>query len=311
MTDITAMPEPPSTLDSRTIPTALTEVVFNLKIKDVMSVNLVTASKTETLRTIQLRMKEKHITGVPVVDGKRLLGLVSMHDILTAFDSGTIDEPAENYMSRDIKVLEDAMPLSFAINYFNKFGFGRFPVLNKKRELAGIITMRDINTTLLREVNRVVEQLEDELQKSAQNDTGVESLQHYVVCHDFENAGKASTEIKKCLKTHGLDAKLIRRVAVAAYEMEMNLVVHSSGGKMIFNMDEKSIVLITVDTGPGIPDTDKALEVGFTTANDWIRSLGFGAGMGLPNIKRVSDKFFISSKAGEGTTVKAVFFLQQ
>ncbi len=270
-----------------------------------MSASLVTAKKTDSLRTIQKLMKQANITGVPIVDEKRLLGVVSMHDILTAFDNGTIDETAVGHMTKDIKVLEDDMPLSFAINYFNKYGYGRFPVLNKNKEICGIITMRDINTTLLSEVNRVVEQLEDELNKNTNDDLGVESLQYYVVSHDFENAGRASTEIKKLLKTHGLDSKLIRRVAVASYELEMNLVVHSSGGKMVFRMDEKEVLVSTADTGPGIPDVNQALEVGYTTANDWIRSLGFGAGMGLPNVKRVSDDFSISSEVGEGTTVEA------
>ena len=299
---------PPVSLVSQNIPTALTELIFSLKIKDVMSKDVVTAAKTDTLRTIQRRMKEANITGVPIVESKRLLGVVSMHDILTAFDEGTIDERAEKFMSRNLKVLEDDMPLSFAINYFNKYRFGRFPVLNKNRELCGIITIRDINSTLLTEVNRIVEKLEDELHPIVQDDHGVESLQHYVVRHDFENAGRASAEIKKLLKSHGLDPKMIRRAAVASYELEMNLVVHSSGGKMIFRMDENTINIRTIDNGPGIPDVDKALEVGFTTANDWIRSLGFGAGMGLPNVKRVADVFTLKSKVGQGTEADLVIY---
>jgi predicted transcriptional regulator len=150
---------PPVSLVSQNIPTALTELIFSLKIKDVMSKDVVTAAKTDTLRTIQRRMKEANITGVPIVESRRLLGVVSMHDILTAFDEGTIDEKAEKFMSRNLKVLEDDMPLSFAINYFNKYRFGRFPVLNKNRELCGIITIRDINSTLLTEVNRIVEKI--------------------------------------------------------------------------------------------------------------------------------------------------------
>ncbi len=298
----------PVSLVSQNIPTALTELIFRLKIKDVMSTSLVTAGKNETLRTIQKRMKEASVTGVPVVEDERLLGVVSMHDILTAFDEGTIDEPAESHMTKNIKVLEDDMPLSFAINYFNKFGFGRFPVLNKNRELCGIITIRDINTTLLSEVNRIVEELESELNQNVQDDHGVESLQHYVMRHDFENAGKASAEIKKLLKTHGLDAKLIRRAAVACYELEMNMVVHSSGGKLIFRMDADLISIKAVDTGPGIPNVEQALEVGFSTANEWIRSLGFGAGMGLPNVKRVSDEFTLDSAEGRGTTATAILY---
>ena len=304
------MPEqrPPVSFVSQNIPTALTELIFRLKIKDVMSRDLVTASKSETLRTIQHRMKEASITGVPIVEDRRLLGIVSMHDILTAFDEGTIDEIADLHMSRNIKVLEDDMPLSFAINYFNKYRYGRFPVLNKNRELCGIITIRDINTTLLSEVNRIVEELEGELTQDENEDAGdgVASLQHYVVRHDFENAGRASAEIKRLLKKHGLDAQTIRRAAVASYELEMNLVVHSNGGKLIFRLDPESILIRTVDTGPGIPDVDQALEVGYSTANEWIRSLGFGAGMGLPNVKRVADEFTVTSAAGKGTDAVAL-----
>jgi CBS domain-containing protein/anti-sigma regulatory factor (Ser/Thr protein kinase) len=302
---------PPVSFVSQNIPSALTELIFRLKIKDVMSCDLVTAAKNESLRTIQHRMKDENITGVPIVEEKRLLGVVSMHDILTAFDEGTIDEAAEFHMSRDIKVLEDDMPLSFAINYFNKFRYGRFPVLNRNRELCGIITIRDINTTLLREVNRVVEELEEELHQSAKDDQGVASLQHYVMRHDFENAGKASADIKKLLKSHGLDAKQIRRAAVASYELEMNLVVHSNGGKLLFRMDAERILIRAVDTGPGIPDVDQALVVGFTTANEWIRSLGFGAGMGLANVQRVSDEFTLTSTMGKGTEARALIYRQK
>ncbi|WP_319476506.1 CBS domain-containing protein [Marispirochaeta aestuarii] len=299
---------PPVSFVSQNIPTALTELIFRLKIKDVMSSDLVTAAKAETLRTIQHRMKEASITGVPIVEDKRLLGIVSMHDILTAFDEGTIDEAAESHMTRNIKVLEDDMPLSFAISYFNKYQYGRFPVLNKNRELCGIITIRDINTTLLREVNRIVEELEGELKQDASEDAvkGVASLQHYVVRHDFENAGRASADIKRILKKHGFDPQTIRRAAVASYELEMNLVVHSHGGRLSFRLDPEKIEIRTVDTGPGIPDVDKALEVGFSTANEWIRSLGFGAGMGLPNVKRVVDDFSLKSVMGKGTDATAI-----
>ena len=299
---------PPVSFVSQNIPTALTELIFRLKIKDVMSSDLVTAAKTETLRTIQHRMKEASITGVPIVEDKRLLGIVSMHDILTAFDEGTIDEAAELHMTRNIKVLEDDMPLSFAISYFNKYQYGRFPVLNKNRELCGIITIRDINTTLLREVNRIVEELEGELKQDSSEDAdkGVASLQHYVVRHDFENAGRASADIKRILKKHGFDPQTIRRAAVASYELEMNLVVHSHGGKLSFRLDPEKIQIRTVDTGPGIPDVEKALEVGFSTANEWIRSLGFGAGMGLPNVKRVVDDFTLKSEMGKGTDATAI-----
>ncbi|MBN2619168.1 MAG: histidine kinase, partial [Spirochaetales bacterium] len=100
--------------------------------------------------------------------------------------------------------------------------------------------------------------------------------------------------------------KFIRRVAVASYELEINQVVHSEGGTIKAIFDKDKITIIAKDRGPGIPDLDKALTEGFSTANDWIRSLGFGAGMGLPNSKRVSDDFLIESSP-KGTKVTVIF----
>ena len=116
-------------------------------------------------------------------------------------------------------------------------------------------------------------------------------------------AGTAATEIKNVLQKRGIDPKLIRRVAIAAYELEMNLVVHSDGGTLTFRADEGEVQLIAKDQGPGIANVDLAMQEGWTTANDWVKSLGFGAGMGLPNAKRVSDEFHIASELGKGTTV--------
>ena len=105
------------------------------------------------------------------------------------------------------------------------------------------------------------------------------------------------------LQKRGIDPKIIRRVAIAAYELEMNLVVHSDGGTLTFRADEGEVQLIAKDQGPGIANVDLAMQEGWTTANDWVKSLGFGAGMGLPNAKRVSDEFHIASELGKGTTV--------
>jgi anti-sigma regulatory factor (Ser/Thr protein kinase) len=129
--------------------------------------------------------------------------------------------------------------------------------------------------------------------------------------YDFENGGKASSEIKKFLKERGLSSKLIRRVAIASYELEINLVAHSIGGMLSFDINEERVKISSHDRGPGIADVDKALTEGFSTANEWIRSQGFGAGMGLPNVKRVTDEFAIQSAVGMGTMIQAVIKLDQ
>lgn len=294
-------------------PTVILDLIYRLKVKDVMYKDLVCASMNSTLREIQHLMKKEKITGVPIVQGKRLIGLVSMDDIIQALDKGYIEEPCKAYMSRNIIVLEDDMPISFAINYFDKFSFHRFPVLNKKKELVGMITSRDISATLLVEINREMEILEKSQasnRPTQPNNINGEVHSYNIIKHDFENAGYASTQIKKKLKNGGVATPIIRRAAIASYEMEMNIVVHSNGGQLIATYTPDKVVISAQDRGPGIKDLDKALTPGWSTANDWIRSLGFGAGMGLPNVKNVSDDFSIESST-KGTTVTCTINLQK
>jgi anti-sigma regulatory factor (Ser/Thr protein kinase) len=127
--------------------------------------------------------------------------------------------------------------------------------------------------------------------------------------YDFEVAGRASTEIKKALKQRNFDPKIIRSIAVASYELEINQVVHSNGGSMRYSILPDKVIITASDTGPGIADVNQALQEGWSTANEYIRSLGFGAGMGLANTKRVSDEFSIESASGKGTTVRSVVYV--
>lgn len=128
---------------------------------------------------------------------------------------------------------------------------------------------------------------------------------HYVIDGDnFTSAGEASVGIKKMLRQMGFSAETIRRVSVAMYEGEINMVIHANGGTADINVYPDKIEIILADKGPGIPDIAKAMQEGFSTAPDNIRSLGFGAGMGLPNMKRYTDSFEIETEVGVGTTIK-------
>lgn len=291
------------------LPNLLLDLIYNLKVKDVMTSDVITATKKESLRSIQLKMKENGMTGVPIAEEKRLLGIISTDDIIQALDDGYIDEPAEKWMSRNLKMLEDDMPLSYGISFFQKYTHSRFPVVNKNRELVGIITSHDIISSLLLEINKMVQRLERDLTAPQPDHLDHLQREYAIIRHDFENAGKASTELKKLLKSHGIEAKLVRRIAIATYELEMNIIVHSKGGKIFMQIDQDHVQIIASDNGPGIADTNLALEEGYSTANEWIRSLGFGAGMGLPNVKRVSDEFTIESTLDIGTTVKSLIYL--
>ncbi len=123
-----------------------------------------------------------------------------------------------------------------------------------------------------------------------------------VGANDFLAAGKASSAIKSNLKSLGIDASIIRKIAIISYEAEMNVVIHSYGGKLHCDIYENKITIISEDIGPGIKDVDMAMTEGFSTATDNIRELGFGAGMGLPNIKKFSDGLNIKT-GNDGTTI--------
>ena len=128
---------------------------------------------------------------------------------------------------------------------------------------------------------------------------------HYTVPgDDFTQAGEASSDVKGVLKKLGLPSEIVRKVAIAMYEGEINMVIHADGGEAQVEVDLDQIVIRMEDTGPGIPDVEQAMQAGWSTAPDNVRALGFGAGMGLPNMKKYTDEMTIDSTVGVGTTVK-------
>jgi CBS domain-containing protein len=303
------MPELPISAEAG--PEVVLELIYRLKIRDVMKTPPITASPQETMRTIQYRLRDNQITGLPVVDAdERLLGIVAMEDVVQALDTGKIGERADSLMTRQVIVLEDDMPLAFAVTYFNRYSFGRFPVLDRDHRLVGVVSASDIIRALLVAMNAEVQRLEERLAERQATESppapGEERLSFAVMRLDFENAGTASAEIKKALKARGVDASTVRRAAVAGYELELNQVIHSAGGTISCSITDGRIEIVAEDEGPGIADLGAAMREGYSTASEWIRSLGFGADMGLPNAKRVSDGFSIDSALGRGTVVKVV-----
>ena len=135
------------------------------------------------------------------------------------------------------------------------------------------------------------------------------NLEYLIAKDNFDVAGEASSNIKRVLTQVGVDPKIIRRASIATYEAEINIVIHSLGGKVVLKVLEDRIKIIAQDNGPGIADTELAMREGYSTATDKIRELGFGAGMGLPNMKRNSDEFIIFSELGKGTSIEMTIFV--
>lgn len=133
--------------------------------------------------------------------------------------------------------------------------------------------------------------------------SGITKLSYEVSPDDFTRAGEASGDLKNKLKMMGIAPETVRKASISMYEGEINMVIHADGGTIDVLISEKDITIILSDKGPGIADVEKAMTAGYSTAPDNIRSLGFGAGMGLPNMKKYSDYMDVKSEPGVGTTV--------
>lgn len=141
------------------------------------------------------------------------------------------------------------------------------------------------------------------------SDNNLITLKYTVSPDDFTRAGEASSSVKSKLKQLGVAPAITRRVAIAMYEGEINMVIHANGGEITVAISPTDITMILADTGPGIPDVAKAMQAGYSTAPDDIRSLGFGAGMGLPNMEKYTDEMKIDTELGVGTTVTMVIHM--
>ena len=128
-------------------------------------------------------------------------------------------------------------------------------------------------------------------------------IQYLISNEDFTRAGEASGDVKSKLKMMGVNPEVIRKVSIAMYEGEINMVIHANGGIIDVIITTKDITMVLKDNGPGIKDVDLAMQAGYSTASENVRALGFGAGMGLPNMKKYSDEMTIETELGVGTTV--------
>jgi CBS domain-containing protein/anti-sigma regulatory factor (Ser/Thr protein kinase) len=287
------------------------ELAYGLKVRDVMTPKVFAVTRSCTMREVQTIMKSNGISGVPVVDDRHVVGIISMHDIMLAFEKGYLEDQVAAHMVPDVQTLSEEVPLTFAMSAFSKYSYRRFPVVNHKNELVGIITPRNINLALIRELSRQLDEMEEGGAQSVDREAAAFHRIYRLARYDFEHAGRASAELKKELKARGVPPKVIRRAAIASYELEINIVAHSHGGTFSVLIDVGRVRITANEFGPGIPDVEDAMTEGFSTANDWIRSQGFGAGMGLPNAKRVADEFEIQSGVEMGTMVKAIVYLEK
>jgi CBS domain-containing protein/anti-sigma regulatory factor (Ser/Thr protein kinase) len=292
-------------------------LIYELRVRDAMTQPPVTGAPGDSLRTIQNLMKTHRISGVPILQNGGPVGLVSIEDIINALDQGHVNDPAERWMTRDIVTLRDHFSLVRAVAEFDRHGFGRFPVLNSAGELVGVITRGDITSCLMQQLEKRAEEVAAREAAQTPGQTHDLELAEPVVLRaevkagDYDSAGKVSQRMRQILRMRGVDPDIQRRAAIVAYEAETNIIIHSIGGDLSVAVTPGKVVIEATDRGPGIENIELAMQEGWSTAGPLARELGFGAGMGLPNIRKCSDKFEIHSEMGAGTRLYSEVLLHK
>ncbi len=292
--------------------TKLQELTYELTVDQAMSPKVVTVSPHDTMAQFREVLRVNRISGTPVMEDGEMIGVISIEDLIKALAAGELDATVGEKMYRRVETLYADEPLVGAVDKFARFKFGRFPVMDREGHLVGIITQGDIMHTLLRrlEVDYHAEEIHryraSHIFEDIIADEAALVIGYRLIGRDFDRAGEASGNLKTTLSRLGFDPGIIRRVVIATYEAEMNIVIYAHGGEIVAEVRPDRIRIEMLDNGPGIPDIDLAMQPGYSTAPEWVREMGFGAGMGLPNIKSCSDQMKLESTVGVGTRLEIV-----
>lgn len=284
------------------------ELSYDLKVSETMTRQVKCATPDQSLASVLEILRLGRISGLPVQEGNRLVGILSIEDIVHAMEKNDLAAPVRAYMSKGIVSVKVYDPVVKAIEVFSEFRVGRLPVVDENGKLAGIITKGDITRGILTALQKdyKVEELRryraSHLFEDITSDRTSLILRYNIKARDFLNGGKASSHIKRALMRLGASPQLARQCGIAIYEAEINLIIHTDHGGIIrVQIEPERILMQTTDTGPGIPDVNLALQAGWSTASQEARDLGFGAGMGLVNIRRCVDRMELESTVGKGT----------
>jgi len=292
--------------------TKVQELVYEPKVGDAMITDVITVKPTRKMSALRKILKDHRISGVPVTEkNASLLGMISIEDFIKWLSEGSADCTIQERMTKEVKKCYADEPLVHAVSKFEKSGYGRFPVVERKTgKLIGIITKGVIIEKVLHKLE--IDYQEEEIHRYrashlfediiADNISLV--LKFHIEGKNFDKAGEVSSKLKRTLSRLNIHPQVIRRISIASYEAEMNIVIYTDGGEATARIQPDLFRIDIYDFGPGIPDVKKALKPGYSTAPDWVRELGFGAGMGLPNIQKCADNFHLVSKVGIGTHLR-------
>lgn len=291
---------------------------LDFRVGQVMTRQVITVTPATPLLELKELMRTHRISGTPVVNGNgNLIGIVSLEDLLRALEQGALNSMVGEWMSHTVITVNESDLVDVAVQKFAQTGVGRLPVLNAEGRLVGVLTKGDITRGLLAEVQADTQDEEiaryraSHIFHDVQSDHTTLILRYRVAPRDFTRGGEASSKIKRALTRLGTEPQIVRRAAIASYEAEMNLIIHTDhGGLITAQVDPSQLTLIVEDDGPGIADLKRALEeVGYSTTPPEIRQMGFGGGMGLKNIRKCADQMKIESEVGRGTRLEITILL--
>ncbi len=289
-------------------PTIFHELGFELKVKDAMNTKIITINPDASMSELRPVLRSKRIAGIPVLDNDKMVGVICVEDMVNWLTNGAEDCTIREKMTENVKALYADEPLVHAVSALEQYGFFHMPVLDRQNGmLIGVITREDVIRALLKRLD--IDYRDEEIRHYRAShifedliaDKITLLFHYYVVGQDFKQAGNCSSGLKKTLKRLGIHPDIVRRITIATYEAEMNIVIHARTGEIIAKIDSNQIRIDVEDSGPGIPDIEKALQPGYSTSSEWVRELGFGAGMGLNNIQKCADEMNITSTLGKGT----------
>lgn len=286
------------------------ELLFEMRVSDVLREDVIVMHPDQMMSELCTVLRDHRISGTPVLEDGKLIGIISIEGLICWLNAGGEDCALREHMTPSPECLFPDQMLSHASQRFDRKGYGRFPVVSRKTgELVGILTKGLLIEGMLKKMARVLRKEELRQYRASHIFEDIVAthkglyLTYDVAGGDFDQAGTASTQMKRNLQRLGIQPDIIHRLAIASYEAEMNLVIYTEGGTLEFEIAPNQITMRAKDHGPGIENIEKVMQPGYSTAADWVRELGFGAGMGIPNIKKCSDKMRLTSIPGKGTTL--------
>lgn len=292
-------------------------LVYELDVASAMTKEVVTVAPELSMENLREVFRSNRISGAPVTEGDRLVGIVSLEDYIKWLADDSTPRGIAEVMTREVETVFSDEPLVHVVSRLEGRGYGRLPVIDRTTGgLVGVVTKGDVIESLL--VNLEIDYQEEEIRNHRTSrffeeiiaDTSKFTFVYEIRGKSIADGGEVASSLKKTLKRLGIHPTVARRAAIAMYEAEMNVIIYAQAGSVQVTIDAEHIDLTVEDEGPGIPDVEKAMAPGYSTASEWVRELGFGAGMGLPNIRNNAESLEIESTVGKGTRLKVSFDME-